>query len=205
MGKGNYLFSDSQVFERKHASQQKFETAFKEELPVFVSSFHSSFKRMVDLRSQIEPSARDRNINAVLMNGFVKGELFKTYESMVKIDSTGRFCLIKDGEWILYFKKLNQRTHLPENIETKHVMELHQQCSLSLDERSPIIYVGYTVTASWDYITGCHAVYAKDGNVIWRTDISNMYSAPVEAPRILIPDIDIKARDTEVIIRKKSS
>lgn len=78
------------------------------------------------MRSQIEPSARNRNVNAVFMNGFVKGELLKSYESMIKIDSTGRFCLIKNGEWILYFKKLNSRTHLPENIETQHVKALHQ-------------------------------------------------------------------------------
>lgn len=205
MGKVNYLFSDSQVFERKHASQQKFEMAFKEELPVFVSSFHSSFERMKNLRSQIELSARDRNFNAVMMNGFVKGALFKSFESNVKIDNTGRFCLIKNGEWILYFKKLNSRTHLPENIETKHVLELHRQYSLSLDERAPVIYVGYTVTSSWDYITGCHAVYSKDGNIIWRTDISNMDSTLVETPKIIIPDIDIKVRDTDIIIRRKSS
>lgn len=205
MGKVNYLFSESQVFERKHASQQKFELAFQEELPLFVSSIHRSFERMVSLRSQIELSARDRNINAVLMNGFVKGELFKAYESMVKIDNTGRFCLIKSGEWILYFKKLNSRTHLPENIETKHVMELHQQYSLSLDERAPVIYVGYTVTKSWDYITGCHAVYSKDGNIIWRTDISSMSNALVEVPRIIIPDIDITASETDIILRRKSS
>jgi nitrogen fixation protein len=205
MGKVNYLFSDSQVFERKHASQQKFEMAFIEELPCFVSSFHSSFERMRDIRSRIEPSARDRNINAVLMNGFVKGELLKAYESMIKIDSTGRFCFIKNGEWILYFKKLNSRTHLPENIETKHVMELHKQYSLSMDERSPVIYIGYTVTSSWDYITGCHAVYAKNGAVIWRTDISNMYSTLTDTPKIIIPDIDIAARDSDIIIRRKSS
>lgn len=204
MHKSNYLFSESQIFERKHASQQKFELAFQEELPVFVSSIQSSFERLRNFRSQIEPIARDRNINAVLMNGFVKGELYKTYESMLKIDSTGRFCLIKNSEWILYFKKLNSRTHLPENIETKHVMDLHQQYSLSFDERAPVIYVGYTVTKSWEYVTGCHAVYSKDGQIIWRTDISSTY-ALVETPRIIIPDINISAKDNDIILRRKSS
>lgn len=204
MSKANYLFPECQVFERKHASQQKFELALKEELPLFVTSFHKSFERMIDFRSKIEPSAKDRNFNAVIMNGFVKGELIKTYESMIKIDNTGRFYFIKNGEWILYFKKLNSRTHLPENIETKHVKELQKQYSLSLDERAPVIYVGYTVTTSWDYITGCHAVYAKNGSVVWRTDISNMHSILIETPRIAIPDIDITARENDVILRRKS-
>lgn len=206
MYKLNYLFSENQIFDRKHADQQKFEMTFMDEMPLFVFTIQKAFERMCKLRSTIEPSARDRNFNAVLMSGFLKGELLNSCESLVHLDHTGRYYLTKGGEWILYFKKLNSRSYLPDNIETKHVRELDQQLALSLEEAAPVIYIGYTVTKSWDYITGFHAVYSKNNEVIWRSSLDNFvkYSISDENPKIVIPDIEISRIDKDIQIRKKS-
>lgn len=207
MGKLNYLFSENQIFERKHADQRKFEMAFEGEIPEFIKTIQNSFERMKVIRSGIEPYARDRNLNAVLMSGFLRGELHRCFGSEIRMDHTGRFFYAKDQNWILYFKKLNSKTYLPDNIETKHVVELHRQLALDLAERSPIIYIGYTVTSTWEYITGCHAVYSRDNSIIWRSNLYDLSSCSISinTPKIVIPDIEITSKESSIQIRKKSS
>lgn len=204
MSKLNYLFTKDQLFERKNADQQKFEVEFKEEIPQFISSIDHSFKQMKDHRSNIPPSARDRNLNAVLMSGFLRGSLLEAFPDLINIDHTGRYFLTKNREWVVYFKKLNPKTLLPENIETKHVKSLHQQLTLSLNEISPIIYVGFTVTQKWDYITGYHAVYSLNNSIVWRSDLSEGISMETSNPNITIPDSTLVYPESEVVIRKKS-
>jgi hypothetical protein len=207
MSKGNFLFSENQMFDRKHADQRKFETSFREEIPEFIVCTKQAFERMKGLRSGIEPYARDRNLNAVLMSGFLRSELHKCFGSRIRMDHTGRFYFSKDREWILYFKKLNPRTYLPDNIETKHVAGLHQQLAFNLTETSPIIYIGYTVTKDWDYLTGYHAVYSRDSAVIWRSSLDDLglSSLTVDTPRIISPDAGISSIEPGVRIRRKSS
>ena len=93
-------------------------------------------------RSEIEPCCRDRNLSAVLMSGFLRGELNECFGLRIGRDSTGRYYFSKDGEWRLYFKKLNSRSFLPENIETKHVVELNQQLSFDFEDRSAVVFIG---------------------------------------------------------------
>jgi hypothetical protein len=207
MYRGNYLFTDEQLFERKHADQQNFERTFKDEMPEFISLFQNSFERLKSIRSSIEPSSRDRNLNAVLMSGFVKGELAKLYGRIVKVDHTGRPYYSKDQQWMLYFKKLNANTFLPDNIETKHVKELHKQLSLDLLDRSPIIFIGYTVSANWEYLTGIYAVYIRNGSVIWRTNLGDHMSNINKEPiiRTKFKDAEIKPKEAEIQIRRRSS
>lgn len=205
MGKFNSLFSENQIFNRKHADQRKFETSFREEIPEFITAIQNSFERMKMVRSEIEPYGRDRNLNAVLMSGFLRSELHKSFGSKIRIDHTGRYYYSKDREWIIYFKKLNTRTYLPDNIETKHVAGLHRQLAFDLAERSPVIYIGYTVTKSWDYLTGFHAVYSRDSNIIWRSSLDDLNISSVETPKITIPDIGISSKDTGIQIRRRTS
>ena len=207
MFKSNYLFSKNQIFDRKHADQKRFEIAFSEEIPLFVSSIDNAFERMKSHRSEIQPYCRDRNLSAVLMSGFLRGELYDCFGLKILRDATGRYYFSKDKEWILYFKKLNSKTYLPENIETKHVAGLNQQLSIDFEDRSSVIYIGFTVTKEYDYITGYHAVYSRNGEVIWRSSLDGLSSQVFSTgtPSVTIPDITITGQDKEIQIRRKSS
>lgn len=141
MSKGKYLFSENEIFDRKHADQKRFEIAFKEEIPLFISSIDSAFEKMKLHRSEIDPFCRDRNLSSVLMSGFLRGELHDCFGLKISRDGTGRYYFSKDGEWRLYFKKLNSKTHMPENIETKHVIGFNQLSSQMFPSSTPTITV----------------------------------------------------------------
>lgn len=143
-----------------------------------------------------------------MMSGFVIGKLIDCFGLKMSRDSTGRHYFSKDGEWRLYFKKLNSKTYLPENIETKHVAGLNRQLSFEFEDRSSVVYIGYTVTKEYDYITGYHAVYIKDSVIVWRSSLNFPDSAHVFSPgtpSVIIPDVTITSPNTEIQIRRKSS
>lgn len=202
MYKLSSLFSNKQMFDRKNAEQERFELAFTEEIPLFIRVIDNAFEMMRMHRSSIPPISRGRNLSAVLVNGFIRGELYQTFPDRIRTDHTGRFYLTKNGAWRVYFKKLNPKTLLPENVETTHVKMINNQLTLSLDDYSPIIFIGYTVTRTWDALTGCYAIYTKDEKIVWKSSLTDICYETSEH-KIEIPDVKISVPETS-IIRKRS-
>ena len=64
-----------------------------------------------------------------------------------------------------------------------------------------------TNISKYDYITGYHAVYSRNGEVIWRSSLDGLSSQVFSTgtPSVTIPDITITGQDKEIQIRRKSS
>src|SRR6185437_120378 len=126
------LFDPSDFEARKPANQTDFENRYKDVLAVFPAMVDEAFIRLSrDIYPVVEPASRDRNMMAVLISGFLKGQLvyrFPEYCTHYINNNGSRFRLQKENyEW-LYIKKLDVNKK-PSNIETDNSVKIIKQLS----------------------------------------------------------------------------
>jgi hypothetical protein len=166
------LLFDLSKFERRITpSQQEFEEKNMELLLAFKGFVPQCFKEMHGILSIIEPTAQDKILPAVLMSGLLRGKFIKNYPENCRKATKKRFKLIGGNyEW-LYVKKLDRRKR-PSNIATKSSLLILNQRSTSKQDKSPNVFLGYTVSSDWSEYTGVYAVCIEGSEILWLSDIS---------------------------------
>lgn len=161
--------ANSQNFQIRRTSQDVFEEALAEELPVIGKILDSAFEMaMVDIR-RYPPSFQLPSTKANRTMEFVRGLLFETFPSLMKTDGS-RFFLEKDG-YRVYFKKLRP-DFKPMNNPTRNSRRIMQgQYTLFDDYRLVEVFVGYQTNKAKDDITGIYAVYFSHGELRWVTNL----------------------------------
>jgi hypothetical protein len=204
MNKSNELFETSNLISRPLPEQLEFEETLSVELPIFKSILEQSFELTRKEKSVKRPNFLDRNWSAVTMSGNIKGLLFDTYPGNMKLDSNNRFYFNKEGKYIIYFKKLNEKL-MPSNIPTRYSYKLYGQLALQFEEPIPIVFVGYTLNESNDELSGSFAVCLKNNVRKWASDLS---LSAINGSKLLLPINPTIPDDLSTLVKiktKKSS
>ena len=150
--------------------QIAFEQCFKAEASVFIDIILHAHKQTISDLSPKGLKYQMRMTKSTLMNGNIKGLLFDQFPNEMKESKTGRFYLHRAKEFILLFKKLNDKS-MPSNINTRNARKIFAQLALDFDEALPIVFMGFTVSNTWEQIKHIRAVYIKDGKKVWIADL----------------------------------
>ncbi len=169
----NMLFDFSKFEKRKTANQIDFEQQCRQMLIDFRNFVPVCFKNLHrKVLSVIEPIDQDKNLNAVVMSGLLKGQLIRKYPQYCHKATKQRFKLYIDYTSI-YIKKLDEKTKLPSNIPTDESLMIYNQLTDSNNDIGCNIFLGYTVKDDWSMITGIYAVCIEGENILWITDLRN--------------------------------
>lgn len=191
MAKLNLLFDFSKFEKRKSADQEEFEQQHKDELPIFNQIMGMAFEMLTEESSRKARHYKGRNYHAELMSGNIRGLLLDNFPNWVKVGDHDRIMFCKKGTHCLYFKKLDDRK-MPNNIRTEYVELVAYQRTIPGGERTPIIFIGYTVDDMWTQLTGVYAVYIEDNKRRWVTEIfeegGQASGKPIIIPQPVAPD-----------------
>lgn len=187
MTKLNTLFDFSKFEKRKTNDQSEFEKSntqllidFKNFVPICFQNLHKK------ILSVIEPIDQDKNLNATVMSGYLKGQFIRKYPHYCSKATKQRFKLNVNSTYI-YIKKLDKKTKVPSNIPTKESLMIYNQLTNSTSDTGCNIFLGYTVTNDWSMIKGIYAVCIEGENVLWMTDLKNFGDAELTPVVILKP------------------
>jgi hypothetical protein len=169
MNEVNELFDKSQFVRRILPEQGLFEKTCKNDLIKIKCLIEKSFNSMLDERCGKTKNFRDKNWESITMSGYIKGFLMEEYPGYIWLDSEGRFYFKNETNYKIYFKKLYNNL-LPSNIITGHTKKLYGQYALPLEDKTPIIFLGYTED-NWNQLTGIYAVCIKDNSRLWVTNL----------------------------------
>src|SRR5690242_1690824 len=113
------LFDASKYVKRKSADQIEFETSYLEEVLTMKEIMEQAFESTMESLTTIPVHCQDKNLLAVLMSGYITGNVLEKYPQFTKKDNSGRTLFTKDNKFAVYFKKLD-KNRKPQNIPTDH-------------------------------------------------------------------------------------
>lgn len=201
------LFDPSKYEKRKAANQLQFEKNYYTILLKIKSIIDESFQETQKVLAQIPPACRDKSLFAMLMSGFINGYVRQNFPECTSFDVNGRTLLSKDKKFALYFKKLNNKKR-PDNVKTEYSEMLYHQLTMPGDEKSSVVFVGYTIDETKAAITGYYSVCLEGDEILWTTDIStlgNDNSASDAAPVVPMLPLAPKKDRVRVVAKKKKS
>lgn len=199
MSKLNTLFDFSKFEKRKTANQQAFEMANRQLLIDFKQFVNVSFKQLHQkVLTVIAPLDQDKNLKAVVMSGYLAGQLKRKYPLYCGLATPQRFKLWIDGVSV-YIKKLDEKNKLPSNIPTDESLKIYNQLADDNEDKGCNIFLGYTVSDDWSRITGIYLVCIEGEERIWMTDLTNFgedQASPVipMTPKPIAPQIKVGAK-----------
>ncbi|GAA4101336.1 hypothetical protein [Mucilaginibacter panaciglaebae] len=209
----DYLSNDEDGSKKKLPSTLiAFEQSFDGDVDAFIDVIlHAHQMTLEDMRTK-RGKFQMRMTKSTLMNGNIKGLLFDQFPNEMKESKSSRFYLHRSKDFILLFKKLDERL-MPSNIGTRNSRKIFSQMAIDFEEDLPIVFIGYTVDESWERIKQIVAVFIKDGKKLWVSDLLNRGGEAGIQTELFTPikpqgnnDDDIaitpKRRDTDI---KKSS
>ena len=178
MSKLNTLFDFSKFEKRKTPDQKQFEAANKQLLIDFKNFVPVCFKNLhKKVLSSIEPIDQDKNLHAVVMSGFLKGQFIRKYPHYCFKATKQRFKLCIDYTNV-YIKKLDEKKKLPSNIPTDESLMIYNQLTDTDKDKSANVFLGYTVTDDWSQITGIYALCIEGEEIIWISDLKDFGEQP---------------------------
>lgn len=201
------LFDLSDFEKRKLPSQNDFESMNENLLIQFQKIITDAFIRMNEEHlSHIEPSFRNKNLNATLINGFVTGKLSELYPERCSTTTGSRFRFKGYGnEWI-YIKKLNDKKR-PSHVKTLGSTVIENQLSEhGTNDLVPNIFLGYTANDTMTEETGVYAVCMDGDEIRWVTDIFSFIRNKDKQSQVQIKSEPVSAHIKEglVSIKKKA-
>jgi len=202
------LFDSSQFQKRKAPAQADFENKNIDLLLAFREMVPKAFLRLHrEIFSIIEPISQDKNLPAVIMSGYFKGELIKLFPQLCSNATKQRFLLTGAGNERIFVKKLDSQRR-PSNIPTVDSVLIYNQLSNSHFDVFPNIFLGYSATEDWSDFTGIYAVCIDGEKTLWISDLmmldnnngANIITMPLQP---VIP-ISPKIKEGVVKIKKKA-
>lgn len=168
----NSLFDFTKFEKRKTAQQSEFENSNRELIIDFKNFTYTSFKNLhKKILSVIEPIDQDKNLYAVVMSGFLRGQFLRTYPHYCYKATSQRFKLFIDNTSV-YIKKLDSKTKLPSNIPTDESLMIYNQLTNSESDLGCNIFLGYTVSDDWSQLLGIYATCIEGEKIIWISDLN---------------------------------
>jgi hypothetical protein len=158
---------ESQIVGFKSESQL-FEDSMKHEIPFFVQMHEEAMKLMQESRSKLGPKYFNKLWNANEINSKMQGLLFDMFPDQMRMTKDGRFYFLKEGKYIILFKKLD-RDFFPSNNPTKSSNAILYQQSMQFN--LPVVFVGYVPSSTWDSFKNIMAVYISNKSIIWQSDL----------------------------------
>lgn len=177
--KGSYLFSEEEMYPRKKVSQSEFEKSISSFSIQIVSACNDGLQESLLLFKSYRGAALMRNFRPTVLNSLVAEKLKKSLGEKTGIDSNERFFLSIGGNKLIVKKVDSKYRH--KNIPTKNVRMFNNQLTVSNQDCSPIIVIGYQVDKSYTCITGVYAIHYEDGAISWISDIESLASKSNEA------------------------
>ncbi|SMC54449.1 hypothetical protein [Pedobacter africanus] len=202
------LFDLSQFRKKKAPAQEEFESNNLDILLAFRDIVPRCFERLhKEIFGVIEPVSQDKNLPAVVMSGFMRGELIKLFPEACRNATTQRFQLAGTKNEQIFIKKLDERRR-PSNIPTVDSVLIYNQRSKSMADTTPNIFLGYTATDDWSGFTGTYAVCIDGDKTVWESDLSmlcdNRGSLIVKMPVEPVAPKTPKIKEGVVKIKKKA-
>jgi hypothetical protein len=200
----NTLFDFSKFEKRKPIEQKQFEKAnaqllrdFREFVPTCFEKLHKK------VLANIEPIDQDRNLHAVVMNGFLKGQFIRKYPHLCYKATRQRFRLFVDNTNV-FVKKLDEKTKFPSNIPTDQSLMIYNQLTDSTSDKHTNVFLGYTVREDWSKITGVYAVCIEGEEIIWISDLNTFGEEQSTTPVIPMGPTPIKPKVKPGVKKKKT-
>lgn len=168
------LFDLSAFAKRKPSEQIDFERDNLELLLAFPDIVRRSFDRLnSEIFPIIELRSRDRNLGAVIISGFLRGELITNFPDYCYAATKLRFRLIsKKHEWI-YVKKLDENRR-PMNIPTRNNEIIMNQRSFSTRDLESNIFLGYTASQDMTYPIDVYALCIDGEKEVWCSNLLDL-------------------------------
>ena len=169
--KSTTLFPNEEIFHRESVDQIEIERIIRplaNQLALVVNAAMISLNIICENHPNC---ARDRNFKATNFNSFVYEEIVKTgcFETG-KLKQTGRN-YVKIDKYMLFIKKVGDDLS-PSHNSTKTVLLYENQLTDNCNDTLPVLYLGYSVTPSWQSVKGIYIVCLSGKKIEWFTDIS---------------------------------
>lgn len=193
---------------RKLAIQKEVEQKNEALLCRFVELVDNSFKRLhKEIYSVIKPEHRDKNLAAVVMSGYLQGDLSYEYPMFCAHSTKQRFKMkINGSEWV-YVKKLNEKRK-PSNVKTNANDKILMQLSDSDSDVEPNIFLGYIADESMLEAKEILAVYIQNGTVVWCSDLRDLVKSVAKRKpnqHLLNEEASIQIKSNVVKLKKRTS
>ena len=172
--KGNYLFEMNKLVQRPIPEQRSFELDYYDFLTSLPSKIDLAFEMTRAEMQQKHPLSINRIWFANTMNGNLIYLLGTSNPEYLKNTGRGSFCLLMNYKYEGYVKKLSGKKLFPSYNHSNSSKALTNQEALPEQEPIPVIYIGYTINKTNDFITGYYAVCIKGKERIWRTDLTSI-------------------------------
>jgi len=185
------------------AIQLMFEEAIKSERDVLIDIILKSHHQTITDLSKKGIKYQIRATKSTLMSGNIKGMLYDHFGDNMKESKSGRYYFYKKGEFLLLFKKLNS-SYMPTNIKTKNSGKILNQLPIDFQETLPIVFIGYSVSTSWEYIEKISAVYIANNKVEWVSNLLEIGSNLQSQQNLFSPNQE-ESSPTNIIVKPKRS
>lgn len=201
------LFGGFAFEPRKTADQTEFEKKHEKLLYAFPGFVDQAFIRLnKEIYATIEAQSRDKNLPAVAISGFLKGQIIHEFPDYCAKATKKRFKLKHDNsEWI-YVKKLNSKK-LPSNVKTDANDMIIAQLSDSENDTEPNVFLGYIASSCNTQANEVYAVYIRNNKVIWYTDLrlfADMINERNPNTQLPVSGNEIEIKSDVVKIKKAS-
>jgi hypothetical protein len=158
---------------------------------------------LTDILPNIELISRDKNLQAVIMSGFIRGELIKKFPGYCAKATKARFKMHNDKSGWIFIKKLTNKKR-PANIKTiANDIIINQLTNSKLDKQQNV-FLGYTASKNLSHITGVYAVCIDGDKILWVSDLIQYAAQHTTVTSINQPN-EVKLKEGIVKIKEKRS
>lgn len=169
--KGSYLFSDSEMEQRKSVSKDVFIKEFSPFMKEFIKSVIDADDEVQEDKRKHPICNRQKTPAPSRMNGLTIENVYKIPGiRMGQINGRRRRVYISLDSSIVFIKNLDEKLR-PKNAKTMAVKEYHNQLTQVNRDNRPIVYVGWVMNDRTNTIEGIFASCFNGDERIWEVDI----------------------------------
>jgi len=197
-----YLFDPCKYQARETASEADFKANFGNLLPIFSDAFNYAFRRMTAERSRRKPTEINSRWFSNTVNCHLYHYLLHNYETGKYVKKGNNTFYLEKSNFRLTFKKVDNRFK-PSYNSTRNSEQFERNLTNSLNDTSPIIFMGYQVNETWDVLLGSYAISRDNISLKWRIDLDRKVVSIPSAKILASNNNERVITEPEIKIRKR--
>lgn len=183
--KSNYLFPEEEMFPRLPVLKSEFESAFKPWIRDIIRAFREASKQYKEFLEQHPFALQRKSFSSHLWNFLITEQLGKipglnwdTLEGNLQ-----RF-YIKIDQTKLFVKKIDEHYNT-KNIETAAVQQYREQLTNDINDKDPVLFLGYQLDDTRREIIDISIVCRKGDKLEWRIDVYKLHSLTLDSTSVI--------------------